>query len=47
LEQIEADPKAYEFIEPVDHVGLQLVDYLQIIKVPMDISTIRVIYKLR
>lgn len=42
IEQIEADPKAYEFLEPVDHVGLGLVDYLTIVKTPMDVSTIKV-----
>ena len=43
FEQIEADPKSYDFLEPVDHVGLGLEDYLAVIKNPMDIATIKVI----
>lgn len=43
IEQIEADPKSFDFLEPVDTVALGLDDYLTIIKNPMDISTIKVI----
>jgi hypothetical protein len=42
IEGIEADPKAYDFLEPVDHQGLGLFDYTTIIKNPMDLSTIKV-----
>ena len=41
LEGLEAEPKCYIFLEPVDVVGLGLSDYLEIIKHPMDISTIK------
>lgn len=41
LDALEADPKCYIFLEPVDHVGLGLDDYLDIVKNPMDMSTIR------
>lgn len=42
IELIEADPKSFDFLEPVDTVALGLVDYLTIIKNPMDISTVKV-----
>ena len=42
LEGIEADPKAYDFLEPVDYNGLGLFDYPAIVKNPMDLSTIKV-----
>jgi hypothetical protein len=42
IEGIEADPKAYDFLEPVDHQGLGLFDYTTIVKNPMDLSTIKV-----
>ena len=32
IEGIEADPKAYDFLEPVDHQGLGLFDYTTIVK---------------
>lgn len=32
---------AFPFYEPVDHVALKLTDYAKIIKVPMDMGTIR------
>ena len=32
---------AFPFYEPVDHVSLKLNDYTKIIKVPMDLGTIR------
>lgn len=42
IDSIEADPKAYDFLTPVDHVALGLVNYLQIISTPMDVSTVKV-----
>ena len=48
LDGIEADPKSYDFLLPVDFVGLGLDDYLTIVKNPMDVSTIKVIlFKIR
>ena len=41
LEQIEADPMSIEFLEPVDYIGYGLLDYPDIIKNPMDLSTIK------
>jgi hypothetical protein len=34
-----ANPLAEWFLEPVDHVGLGLTDYMQVISQPMDLST--------
>ena len=42
LKEIEHDPKAFDFIEPVDFVGLGLDDYLTVILKPMDFYTIKV-----
>ena len=42
LVQIEEDPKSFEFLDPVDFIGLGLEDYSKIITNPMDISTIKV-----
>lgn len=41
LEVLESDPQAYDFLEPVDYVGLGLLDYPSIIANPMDIGTIK------
>lgn len=41
LDSLEADPKCYIFLEPVDVEGLGLTDYLDIVKHPMDMSTIK------
>lgn len=41
IEYIESDKKCYDFLLPVDYVGLGLDDYPQFIKRPMDISTIK------
>ncbi|CDW88525.1 bromodomain containing protein [Stylonychia lemnae] len=38
---IEDDPQSYEFREPVDWKNLGLTDYPEIIKKPMDLSTLR------
>lgn len=35
------DPCCSVFLEPVDYIGLGLNDYLTIVKIPMDISTIK------
>ena len=43
LNQIEEDPKSYEFREPVPWKELGLSDYPEIIKKPMDLKTCRVI----
>lgn len=40
IEGLETDPRSEIFKEPVDHVGLGLTDYLDIIKQPMDLSTV-------
>jgi len=42
LEEISRHPKAIDFLEPVDHVTLGLVDYLTLVKRPMDLQTIKV-----
>ena len=42
IEHIEADPKSFEFAEPVDFEALGLEDYPSIVKNPMDLSTIKV-----
>jgi hypothetical protein len=42
IEIIEQDPNSLDFQEPVDHVGFGLVDYLSIVKNPMDLGTIKV-----
>lgn len=41
LNDIEEDPKSYEFREPVPWKELGLTDYPEIIKKPMDLRTIR------
>lgn len=41
IEGLESNPKSFIFLEPVDHVGLGLTDYLDIVKHPMDLSTIK------
>jgi len=42
LSLLENEPQAYEFLKPVDYIGLGLYDYPSIIKNPMDLSTIKV-----
>lgn len=42
LNQIEEDPKSYEFREPVNWKDLGLTDYPEIIKKPMDLRSCRV-----
>ena len=41
LNQIEEDPKSYEFREPVPWKEFGLLDYPEIIKKPMDLQTCR------
>ena len=41
LDALDKDPLSYEFREPVDVVGLNLIDYYDYIKYPMDLSTIK------
>jgi len=36
---LENDPQSYDFLEPVDYVALNLLDYPTIIKHPMDLGT--------
>ena len=38
---IEKDRKSYEFLEPVDYVGLNILDYPKIITHPMDLGTLK------
>lgn len=41
IKALERHQDSYEFRYPVDHVGLGLTDYLDIIKYPMDLSTVK------
>ncbi len=41
IKNLEKLPEAVNFLKPVDYKNLGLIDYPQIIKKPMDISTIR------
>ena len=38
---IESDSQAYDFVEPVDYVALNILDYPSIIKTPMDLGTVK------
>lgn len=40
LDSLEKDPLSYEFLNPVDTVGLGLVDYFDYVKYPMDLGTV-------
>lgn len=42
IEIIESNPKSQAFHHPVDYVELGLDDYPEIIKKPMDLSTVKV-----
>lgn len=44
LDGIEADSKAYDFLEPVDYEQLGLTDYPLIVKTPMDVTTVQVAF---
>ena len=41
FDNIEKDNHAYPFLEPVDYVGLNILDYPKIITHPMDLGTVR------
>ena len=38
---MEGDSQAYDFLEPVDYVALNILDYPTIIKNPMDLGTVK------
>ncbi len=33
-------PSAEQFLKPVDYISMKLTDYLDIVKEPMDLSTV-------
>ena len=41
FEIIEKDPLAYDFLEPVDYIALNILDYPKIITNPMDLGTVK------
>lgn len=41
IKLLERHNDSYEFRYPVDYIGLGLPDYPEIIKVPMDLSTVK------
>jgi len=41
ISTLENDPNCQIFLLPVDYISLGLTDYLQIVKTPMDISTVK------
>ena len=41
FETMEKDPQAYEFLAPVDYIGLNILDYPKIITHPMDLGTVK------
>ena len=41
FEIIEKDPLAFDFLEPVDYIGLNILDYPKIITHPMDLGTVK------
>jgi hypothetical protein len=41
LRDLENDKHSYEFLKPVDFIGYGLTDYLDVIKKPMDLSSVR------
>jgi len=40
LKDMVTNPLAEWFLDPVDHVGLELTDYLTVVQTPMDLSTV-------
>jgi hypothetical protein len=42
LTVLENDPQSQEFRQPVDYIGMGLLDYPAIVKKLMDISTVKV-----
>ena len=41
FDTMEKDNQAFEFLQPVDYVGLQILDYPKIITHPMDLGTVK------
>ena len=41
FEIIEKDPLAFDFLEPVDYIALNILDYPKIITNPMDLGTVK------
>ena len=41
FEIIEKDPLAFDFLEPVDYIALNILDYPKIITHPMDLGTVK------
>lgn len=41
IETLEKDPRAYDFLVPVDYIAFGLTDYPTIIKKPMDLGTVK------
>jgi hypothetical protein len=41
FDTIEKDVQAYEFLNPVDYIGLNILDYPKIITHPMDLGTVK------
>ena len=39
FDTMEKDPQAFEFLQPVDYIGLNILDYPKIITHPMDLGT--------
>ena len=43
LQVLESDDQSIEYRQPVDYIGLGLIDYPSIVKQPMDLSTVKVV----
>ena len=41
IDIVSIDPQAFEFLEPVDYVGLNILDYPSIVTHPMDLGTVK------
>ena len=41
IDIVSNDPQAFEFLEPVDYVGLNILDYPSIVTHPMDLGTVK------
>jgi len=41
FETVEKDPLAYDFLQPVDYIALNILDYPKIITNPMDLGTVK------
>ena len=44
FDTMEKDSQAFEFLVPVDYIGLNILDYPKIITNPMDLGTVKKIY---